>query len=141
MDGRFGERLRAERQARDMSQSHVLLVLEASHGIKWHQSTMTKVEAGTRPVRLFEALALASVLHVDLADLLDDPQSQHSADRRDLHRKGRLDELAYLSVQVRHRYASIVEQSDGSGRADSAGSDGSPIEGRGDNDGEHQEAP
>lgn len=44
----------------------------AELGVSLHQSAIARIEAGTRPVRLHEAVALARVLAVDLQDLLPD---------------------------------------------------------------------
>lgn len=80
-----------------------MTVLAVLHGIKWHQSTVTKVESGDRPVRLAEALAVASILHVSLADLIDDPDSPGAARRRSERLKGRIEELARINWDTRMR--------------------------------------
>lgn len=38
-------------------------------GFRWHPTTVQRVEAGARPVRLEEAEALADIFRVPLADL------------------------------------------------------------------------
>ena len=42
-------------------------------GFAWHQTTVAKVEAGERPLRLSEAVALGTKLDVDLPTLVGDP--------------------------------------------------------------------
>lgn len=41
-----------------------------SEGLKWSQATCSKTELGTRPVRLSEAVVIATVLRVGLDDLV-----------------------------------------------------------------------
>lgn len=54
------------RKAQRISQADVAQrMVEAGHG--WHQTTVTKVEAGERRLLLSEAFALARVLGVDLS--------------------------------------------------------------------------
>lgn len=66
---RFGERLKAERDARGWSQPHLVELLEAQ-GISWHVSTVAKIEGGNRAVRIIEAVAMADVFGVPLDTLM-----------------------------------------------------------------------
>jgi transcriptional regulator with XRE-family HTH domain len=70
---RFGQRLRECRQRLHLTQQHVARVLNETHGLRWHQTTVAKTESAERPVMLAEAAALAAVLGVPLAEFLDDP--------------------------------------------------------------------
>ena len=54
-----------------MPQSHIALVLKLLYGHQWHQTTVAKVEAGERPVKLTEAVAVSYVLGVPLDQLID----------------------------------------------------------------------
>jgi transcriptional regulator with XRE-family HTH domain len=126
VDQRFGQRMHEERQARGISQQQLVTSLATLHDVRWHQSTVTKAEAGTRPVRLFEALAIAATLGVSLDDLLDDPESPDAKARRAAREEGRLYELSYLMTQLRARMNAIYH--------------GKPTREEGD-DGERQEAP
>lgn len=110
IDRRFGERLRAARERHGMSQAHLLMTLEALHGIKWHQSTVTKVEAGARPVRLQEAVAIASILRTKLEYLLEEPSSTEAQRRRSERLQGRLFELGYIQQQLRGRYQAVYRE-------------------------------
>ena len=71
LDANFGRRVREERERSGMPQSHIALVLKLSYGHQWHQTTVAKVEAGERPVKLAEAVAVSYVLGVPLDQLID----------------------------------------------------------------------
>jgi transcriptional regulator with XRE-family HTH domain len=71
MEEAFGAALREQRQRRNWTQQD-LVDRVAELGVSLHQSGIARIEAGTRPVRLHEALTLARVLAVDLQDLLPD---------------------------------------------------------------------
>ena len=109
-DARFAQRVKAERERRRISQTQIVTALAADHGVRWHQSTMTKVEAGERPVRLMEALAVASVLGVPLEDLLDDPGSAPARRRRAERLHGRDAELLELAVYLARRRHDVDDE-------------------------------
>jgi transcriptional regulator with XRE-family HTH domain len=67
-DATFGARLRRERERQQVSQASLADSL-TYHGVPWHQTTVAKVEAGERPIRLAEATALARLLGIPLATL------------------------------------------------------------------------
>lgn len=60
---RFGENLRAVREHRGAGQRELAAKM-AERGYRWHQNTVTRVEAGMRAVTFDEAQALAAVLGV-----------------------------------------------------------------------------
>ena len=60
-----GARVRELRTRRDMHQAVLALAMRRS-GFRWHQQTVARVEAGSRPVRLNEATALAEIFGVPL---------------------------------------------------------------------------
>lgn len=64
-----GGRIRVVREAQGMSQQDVADQV-ADHGVRWHQTTVAKVEAGERELRLSEAVAVADVLGVEVAVLV-----------------------------------------------------------------------
>jgi transcriptional regulator with XRE-family HTH domain len=70
LDREFGRRMRRQRERQDMPQQHIALVLEAMYGIRWHQTTVGKVETGERGIRLAEAVAVAQTLGMPLDDLV-----------------------------------------------------------------------
>ncbi len=74
--------VRAIREKLGMTQAEVASEMTA-RGLGMRQSTIAKIEAGQRPVRVNEAAMLAGILHTSVAELLADPA-----------RKGRLDALA-----------------------------------------------
>lgn len=63
---------RAYREKLGMTQAEVARAMTA-RGFTMRQSTIAKIEAAQRPVRVNEAAALAVVLHAGLADLVTDP--------------------------------------------------------------------
>lgn len=66
----FGQVVRELREARGWSQRELAEEL-ATYDITVHQSTIAKIEAGARPIRLNEALAISALLGVpSLVDLL-----------------------------------------------------------------------
>ncbi|MCE3555136.1 helix-turn-helix domain-containing protein [Pseudonocardia sp. RS11V-5] len=103
-DAHFGRRLRALREERGLSQQHVVNAL-LEHGIaNWHQTTVAKIEAGTRPVRLSEAMACASLFDLTVDEMLIDPESEEARDRwsRELSaRRRELDLVEQLLLQRR----------------------------------------
>lgn len=77
----MGERIREVRQRSGCSQQAVVDQL-ATYGVDWHPTTVGKVEAGVRPLRLAEAAALAEVLDVPLDVLVHGEDSKvREADR------------------------------------------------------------
>jgi transcriptional regulator with XRE-family HTH domain len=74
-----GQRLRALRTdpARGWSQRQVAEAMRA-YGYSWHQTVVAKIEQGTRPIRLNEALDLAALFRVSLTDLLVPPTGPES---------------------------------------------------------------
>jgi transcriptional regulator with XRE-family HTH domain len=69
-EDRFRKRLRTERERREWSQSDLAQLLCDATGAKWHPTTIAKIEAGDRSVRIDEAVAIAEVLEVPLNSLL-----------------------------------------------------------------------
>jgi transcriptional regulator with XRE-family HTH domain len=69
VESEFGTRVRALRESLQRSQDAVASRMrEAGHD--WHQTTISKVEAGQRGVSLNEAYALALILGAHLRDFL-----------------------------------------------------------------------
>jgi hypothetical protein len=95
-----GRRLRAVRG--DVPRRYVLEKLEDEHGIAMLNSTLAAIEAGERPVRLSEAVALASIygVHVD-AFISDDPSNDDQT---------RVDELERLKEYVQGRLETFSER-------------------------------
>ena len=68
----FGENVRKNRERKEMSQVDVAREMTA-HGWPWHQSTVYKIEHGTRRTEAFEVLDLAEILGVPMAHLFWPP--------------------------------------------------------------------
>lgn len=98
-DVRVGAGVQSLRESIGMTQARLADAMSRA-GHAWHQQTVVKTEKGLRPLRLAEALDLASVLHVGVTEL--DPRRAPSAQvdsvRRHLHEwtlaAGRFDEAA-----------------------------------------------
>lgn len=80
-----------------MNQQELVDTLRQRHDLTWHQSTVTKIESGSRPVRLSEALAVADVLGVELSSLVDRPHGGDEAQRqRAIEFHARLSQIAEI---------------------------------------------
>jgi transcriptional regulator with XRE-family HTH domain len=102
-DRLFGERLRALREERGMSQQTLVALLVDLGISSWHQTTVGKVEVGTRSVRLAEAIAVAAVFDMTVDELLEDPDSEHSRSRRARQLLARGSELAVIESLLQDR--------------------------------------
>lgn len=83
----FAERLRAERTRAGMSQTALAKRLTDTVGYDVDGSSVTRMEKGTRRVRLVEAVVIAGVLGVPLAALLEEVdtlQDRIDEERREL---------------------------------------------------------
>jgi transcriptional regulator with XRE-family HTH domain len=69
-DEQIGARIVRLREERGWNQGQLAAALRGS-GLNWSQGTLSKVETGSRPVRLAEVPALADVLQIELDDLVD----------------------------------------------------------------------
>ena len=65
----FREKFKAERRSRDWSQADVAKKLE-KRGIDLHPTTVAKIEAGQRSVRIDEARAIADLFGLSLDSLV-----------------------------------------------------------------------
>lgn len=99
----LGRRLRALREERNWSQADVVSEL-GRVGLSWHQTTAAKVEAGSRPLKASEVLALSIVLGVPVQDLFND-NGQTSKDFNFL--QGMHSELQRLAAYVGRRTAAF----------------------------------
>lgn len=70
LNKRFGERLKAEREARGWSQPQFAELLLAQGVTPMHATTIAKIEAGKRSVRIVEAVGMADVFEVPLDTLM-----------------------------------------------------------------------
>jgi len=69
-DERFGERVKAERDHRGWSQAH-MATMQSDEGIhSMHPTTIAKIEAGDRSVRINEAVGIADLFEVSLDSLV-----------------------------------------------------------------------
>ena len=68
----FGQRVREWRKARNWSQEYLAEELNL-HGFDMHQTTVAKIERGTRPLRVSEAVAIASIFSVPVLSVFYGP--------------------------------------------------------------------
>src|SRR5271163_4440786 len=97
-DDRLGNRIKVERENRGWSQVDMANML-SDNGIQpMHPTTVAKIEAGTRSVRINEAVGIADLFEVSLDSLLD---RKPRAKRSDVTR--RLDALAQRVQELNSR--------------------------------------
>lgn len=70
VDKRFGERVKAERDHRGWSQAEMAKMLSDRGIHPMHPTTVAKIEAGDRSVRINEAVGIADLFEVSLDSLL-----------------------------------------------------------------------
>lgn len=95
-DEEIGSRLQQVREDLGLNQSQLISRLKSA-GLGWSQATISKVEAGARPVRVAELPALAAALSVSQQDLLapEDPI------------KATLDRITLIEATAYESYASL----------------------------------
>ena len=72
-DSYFGSRVRNFRKAVGWTQEELAQALADRFSVVLHQTTVAKLESGSRPTNVLEIVALASVLGVSYDDLLPPP--------------------------------------------------------------------
>jgi transcriptional regulator with XRE-family HTH domain len=77
MEQLAGQRIRALRLRRTWTQQELATQMRSTGGryAKWHQTTVAKIEAATRPLRVNELGDVAAVLGVTAIELLADDGS------------------------------------------------------------------
>ncbi|KQS96980.1 helix-turn-helix domain-containing protein [Cellulomonas sp. Leaf395] len=65
----FARELRLARTDRGISQELLVAFVNQSFKLNWHQTTLAKVEAGERAIKLREALVLCEALEIPLRQL------------------------------------------------------------------------
>jgi transcriptional regulator with XRE-family HTH domain len=121
IDEEIGSRIQRLREQRDLQQKQLIRRLGTA-GLEWSQATLSKVEAGSRPVRVAELPALASALGVDQQQLLAPGDALKDAWDR-LHTveataKDAYEDLRfrYLSARLARRSIQLVIELAGGGR-------------------------
>ena len=106
-DTQFGERVRAERRHRGWTQPELAKILRDKGIDPMHAVTVSKIEAGDRPVRITEALSLAECFGVSVDALLG-----HSTDPRDDQAYARrvLRDISLRSAQQIHDIANALSE-------------------------------
>lgn len=68
-DAAFGEALQRARGVFQIDQERLVRLLN-EQGLRWNQSTLSKVEGGKRPMRLSEAVIISGVLGISLDEFV-----------------------------------------------------------------------
>jgi transcriptional regulator with XRE-family HTH domain len=107
-DGIFARRLSALRKTAELTQQQLADAMSAS-GNTMHRSAIAKIEAGDRAVSVGEAVQLAGVLGIDLAELVTEPtdSEQERAHRRRVEAQVMVRSLQHLAAE---RYKLLEEQ-------------------------------
>jgi transcriptional regulator with XRE-family HTH domain len=103
------------RESFDWSQAELADRLKR-HGVNWHQTTVAKVEAGERPVRLNEVIALAEVLNVPPVSLIE-PGGPTTADlaaaeAKVLRARASIERAEQVLAAAREMYDRVVAERD-----------------------------
>lgn len=111
VDSRFGERLKAERERRRWTQPQMADLLSDRGIAPMHATTIAKIEAGSRSVRINEAVGIADLFDVSLDSLLG---RKPGAQRSELTYRLRVlrDNTEKSAAQVARIEMSIREQLD-----------------------------
>jgi transcriptional regulator with XRE-family HTH domain len=106
-EAELAQRLRGLRAQRRWSQADLAQLMSDGYGLRWHQTTIAKIEAGQRPIGLNEAAALAQVFEIPGSELLM-PFLGRRDDADEL--RAREDELRARSAAVERELISLIEQ-------------------------------
>jgi len=110
-EAEFAQQLRAMRSDRGWSQADLAQHMTTHYGMRWHQTTIAKIEVGQRPIGLNEAAALMEVFDLTGAHLIM-PSARRRVDVAELQdRKERLRaDAAAIEGELsglRHRRAAV----------------------------------
>ncbi|MBO0596470.1 helix-turn-helix transcriptional regulator [Nesterenkonia sp. E16_7] len=98
---RFREALNSLRREQDMSQGELARRMVEEGWEQFNQATVSRIEKGTRPVRLGEARALARVLGTEVGYMLSDSgPSRFLTEFWDVYREA-LNHQSYMQAAVR----------------------------------------
>lgn len=106
-----GGKVRKYREARGMSQRHVVEVLNADHNLGWHQTTLAKTESGERPLRLSEAIVLADVFGVPV-ESLSPLAAPGQPEGTEILLRARASEMAHAAKLLEHRRLTLLRMAD-----------------------------
>lgn len=118
---RFAQLVRERREANGWSQEELARRVSAATGSPFHQTAVTRLESGSRNIRLNEVVALAEVLYIDLGPLAQKMNDQNETERNVLftleHARATLMEQNDLAFKLREdmenlstRYAKALNQ-------------------------------
>jgi transcriptional regulator with XRE-family HTH domain len=95
----FGQIVRGRRLTSGTTQADLAERMN-EHGFSWHQTTVNKIENGLRPITWDEAVALGTLLDLDLSACADDVQ-RLEAEWRELDRQCDVAEVQFRRVLQR----------------------------------------
>lgn len=90
-----------------LSQSHLARLMH-DYGHKWYQVTVARTEAGQRPLRLDESIALAAILQIDPEDLYQEPSSEDEYEKTE----ERLTVSQRITAELEHEVARLASHVD-----------------------------
>jgi transcriptional regulator with XRE-family HTH domain len=126
-DDRFGKRVKAERETRGWSQAEMAKIL-SDRGLRpMHPTTVAKIEAGDRSVRINEAVGMADLFEVSMDDLLGRKQGTERNELtyplrvlRDTARRSS-EHVGAMAESIREQLAELPDEFDGADVLQSAG--------------------
>lgn len=95
--------MRVSREVKRWSQSDLADRMQALGFDSWRQSTVAKVEAGERPLRLAEALAIAGLFETTIPQMVTPDQRLRDSFAETLNRTAEV-------VAARHRHAAALAE-------------------------------
>ncbi len=104
----LAKRVRQLRQARGWSQEQLAGRLNLDFGYSMHQTTVAKIEAAARPIRLNEAAAIALIFEVELNDLVYQPTEKDNAELQEIEQQMETAKVEMLTAQSRTAHAQDV---------------------------------
>jgi transcriptional regulator with XRE-family HTH domain len=128
-DDRFGKRVKAERETRGWSQAEMAKIL-SDRGLRpMHPTTVAKIEAGDRSVRINEAVGIADLFKVSMDDLLGRKQGTERNELtyplrvlRDTARRS-AEQVGAMAESIREQLAELPGEFDGADVLQRAGLD------------------
>lgn len=100
----LAQQIKVLRSERGWSQQDLAQHMSNEYGLKWHQTTVAKIEAGSRPIGLNEAAALASAFQITGAQLLQPLAAHRDALEQVRSRERELAAMAdHASAELAHR--------------------------------------
>lgn len=105
----FGQRVRQLRKAAGLTQQQLADRL-SQWGRSYHQTTVAKLEAGTRPTTLEELIPLSVALGVSQREFFEDPSPEDMAEREIREAEQRVDDVQAELAKLREQEAALEQR-------------------------------